>query len=132
MRVYEIITDMTLEESENIDIIFTEEDGEIIKSLDWDSEIFSWDLVEEGKFIPYVICQENVMDLISSMCHKYGFIFKPTDITEEFLLGVYKIPDLDFDQYRADNLTEDLVYKKVKKFGASSLDELDKYVLENC
>ncbi len=131
MRVWKIITDLTVEESENINDIFSREDGDIVRNLDENSEIYSWDLVDGDIYIPYLICTEEVVNIISELSHKYAIKFGPIDITEEFLLGLHEIPDSDFDQYRADNLTEDLVYKKLKKFGASSLDELDKYVLEN-
>lgn len=131
MRVYKIITDMTLEESENIDKILSEEDGELIKSLNWDTEIFSWDHEEGGNYVPYLICEEGVMDLISDLCNEYGFVFGPIDITEEFLMGLHKIPDSDFDDYRRSHLNEDIVYAKIAKLGVDSLDEVDKYILHN-
>lgn len=132
MKVWKIITDLTLEESDNIHDLFTQEDGDIIRRMDENTELYSWDFVDGDIFIPYLICSEEVVEAISNLCDKYAIKFGPIDITEEFLLGLHDIPDSDFEQYRADNLTEDLVYKKIKKFGGSSLDELDKYVLENC
>jgi hypothetical protein len=132
MRVWKIITDLTFEESENINDIFSEEDGNVIRQMDENTEMYSWDFVDGDMFIPYLICTEDVVYAISELCDKYEIKFGPIDITEEFLLGIHNIPDEDFEQYRADNLTEDLVYKKIRKFGACSLDKLDKYVLENC
>jgi hypothetical protein len=131
MKVWKIITDLTVDESENLHDIFTEEDGNVIREMDENMEIYSWDFIEGDIYIPYLICSEAVVYKISELCDNYAIKFGPIDITEEFLLGLHDIPDSDFDQYRVDNLTEDLVYKKVKKFGASSLDSVDKYILEN-
>lgn len=132
MKVWKIITDLTLEESENLYDIFTEEDGNLIREIDSNTEIYSWDFTDDDVFIPYLICTENVVYAISDLCEKYAIKFGPIDITDEFLMGLHEIPDEDFDNYRINNLTEDIVYSKVKKFGGKSLDWLDKQVLENC
>ena len=132
MKIWKIITDLTAEESDHIDDIFDEESGDIIRSLDTENEIYSWDLIDGDIYIPYLICTEEIIDILTEISHKHGVEFDAEDITEEFLLGMHVIPDSDFDQYRADNLTEDLVYEKLKRFGKDSLDEIDKQVLENC
>jgi hypothetical protein len=131
MRVWKIITDLTEEESELITEMFTQEDADIIREMDSKSEISSWDFVDGDIFIPYLLCTESVMNGICDMCGRYGISFGPIDITEEFLMGLHEIPDSDFEEYRINNLTEDIVYSKVKKFGGKSLDWLDKRILEN-
>ena len=130
MKVWKIITDLTPEQSENIDEIFTKDDGAIIRNLDRNSEIFSWDFIEDDMFIPYLLCTEEVVNSLSDICHKYEIKFGPIDITEEFLMGQHNIPDSDFEEYRIYNLTEDMVYDKIKKFGSESLDPLDKRILD--
>ena len=132
MKVWKVITDLTLEESENIHDIFSEADANIIREMDANTEIYSWDFVDGDIFIPYLICTEKVVYAISELCDRYAIKFGPIDITDEFLMGLHEIPDEDFDNYRINNLTEDIVYSKVKKFGGRSLDWLDKQVLENC
>ena len=132
MKVWKVITDLTVEENDLLDELFSEEDANKIREMDENSDIFSWDFIDGKTYIPYLICTEPVMDVICDICDRYSIAFGPIDITEEFLLGLHDIPDSDFVNYREENLTEDLVYKKIKKFGGSSLDELDKYVLENC
>ncbi len=132
MKVWKIITDLTVEESENLYDIFSEADANIIREMDVTTEIYSWDFVDGDIFIPYLICTENVVYAISDLCDRYAIKFGPIDITDEFLMGLHEIPDEDFDNYRINNLTEDIVYSKVKKFGGRSLDWLDKQVLENC
>ena len=132
MKVWKVITDLTLEESENLHDIFSEADANIIREMDSVTEIYSWDFVDGDIFIPYLICTENVVYAISDLCDRYAIKFGPIDITDEFLMGLHEIPDEDFDNYRINNLTEDIVYSKVKKFGGRSLDWLDKQVLENC
>lgn len=132
MKVWKVITDLTVEENDLLDELFSEEDANKIREMDENSDIFSWDFINGKTYIPYLICTEPVMEVICDICDRYSISFGPIDITEEFLLGLHDIPDSDFVKYREENLTEDLVYKKIKKFGGSSLDKLDKYVLENC
>lgn len=130
MKVWKVITDLSPEQSESIDELFTIEDGDLIRNLDGNNEIFSWDFIEDDLYIPYLICTEEVVNILSDICDSYKIKFETIDITEEFLMGLYHIPDSDFDEFRIDNLTEDLVYSKIKKFGADSLDDLDKRILE--
>ena len=130
MKVWKIITDLTPEQGEGIDEIFTREDGDLIRNLDGNNEIFSWDYIEDDVYIPYLLCTEQVINILSDLCQKYNFKFGPIDVTEEFLLGRFDIPDSDFEEFRVDNLTEDMVYGKIKKFGVDSLDDLDKRILE--
>ena len=131
MRVWKIITDLTVEESENINEIFTIEDGDIVRDLDENCEIYSWDLIDGEIFIPFLLCTEQVIDIVSDLSHKYGIKFGPIDITEEFLMGLVEIPDSDFTRFREENLTEDIVFDKIKKYGGESLSELDKTILLN-
>jgi hypothetical protein len=131
MRVYKIITDITEEESDNMDKIVSEEDGILIVKLDETEDIFSWDFVEGETFIPYMICTEEAIKTFTYVCTKYGYQFEPIDITEEFLMGQHEIPDSDFIRYREENLTEDMVFDKIKKYGGDSLSELDKTILLN-
>jgi hypothetical protein len=130
MKVWKRITDLTPEQGEGIDEIFTREDGDLIRNLDGNNEIFSWDYIEDDVYIPYLLCTEQVINILSDLCQKYNFKFGPIDVTEEFLLGRFAIPDSDFEEFRVDNLTEDMVYWKIKKFGVESLDDLDKRILE--
>ena len=131
MKVWKVMTDLTVEEGDMIQDIFTDEDGDFIRSLDENEEIFSWDFVDGEIYIPYLLCTKEVAYAIRDICDKYAIKLLPIDITEDFLMGLYKIPDSDFEDYRLANLNEDLVYSKIAKFGVESLDEVDKYVLHN-
>lgn len=130
MKVWKVLTNLSVEESENINEIFNEEDGDVIRKLDRDNEIYSWDFIEGEVFIPYLICDETVINILVDMTIQYGYQIEAVDITHDFLLGQYEIPDSDFEDYRINNLTEDMVYEKIKKFGSDSLDGLDKRILE--
>jgi hypothetical protein len=130
MRVWKVITDLTEEENEFVIDLFQEDDIQSIYEMDRNGEVYNWDEVVDGVMRPYFLCTEAVIDKLSEICYKYGIKFGPIDITEDFLMGLYEIPDSDFIRYREEHLTEDIVYKKIKKFGGSSLDDLDKYVLE--
>jgi len=132
MRVWKIITDLTEEENNRLDKVFSKEDGQIMRDLFTDEKIFAWDEVINNVMYPYAICTDEVMELVSDIAHKYNIKFGPIDITDEFLMGVYEIPDEDFIRYREENMTEDLVYEKLKRFGACSLTDFDKGVLANC
>jgi hypothetical protein len=130
MKVWKILTNLTVEESENINEIFNEDEGDIIRKLDRDNEIYSWDFIDGDVFIPYLICTETVIDILVEITVQHGYLIEAIDITHDFLLGQYEIPDSDFEDYRLNNLTEDMVYEKIKKFGSVSLDGLDKKILD--
>lgn len=131
MKVWKIITDLTEEEHDNLVNVFSLEDAEAIREMDEESEIFSWDEIIDGQMQPYLMCSEEIIEKISELCQKYDIKFGPIEITEPFLMGEYEIPDSDFIRYREENLTEDLVYEKIKKLGVDSLTDLDKFVLQN-
>lgn len=131
MRVWKVITDLNPDESDFLEDIFSYEDQVILRGIAEGEMVYNWDFVDGDVFIPYIICSESVIEALSEMSDKCGIAFGPIDITEEFLMGLHEIPDEDFDNYRINNLTEDIVYSKVKKFGGKSLDWLDKRILEN-
>ena len=131
MRVWKVITDLNPDESDFLEDIFSYEDQEILREIAEGEMVYNWDFIDGDVFIPYIICSETVIEALSEMSDKCGIAFGPIDITEEFLMGLHEIPDEDFDNYRINNLTEDIVYSKVKKFGGRSLDWLDKHILEN-
>ena len=131
MRVWKVITDLTEEENEIVVDLFQEDDIQAIYEMDRNGEVYNWDNVIDGVMHPYFLCTEPVIDKISEICYRYGIKFGPIDITEEFLMGMYEIPDSDFIRYREENITEDIVYTKIKRFGADSLSDLDKWILEN-
>jgi len=130
MKVWKILIDITEEESDNIHNLFTEEEGDAIREIDDRGEMFSFDDWETGTH--YFMCTEEVVNFVAGLCHKYDMNFGYIDVTEEFLMGIHEIPDEDFIHYRESHLNEDIVYMKLKKFGARSLTDLDKSVLENC
>jgi hypothetical protein len=131
MKVWKVITDITLDQYNSFGEIFSPEDASMLLALGDEYEIFNWDFVENETVIPFIICPKVLMDLMSCVVEKYNIKFKPVDITEDFLMGLHDVPDPDFTMFREDNLTEDIVYEKIKKFGGSSLDDVDKYILEN-
>ena len=131
MRVWKVITDLNPDESDFLEDIFSYEDQEILRGIAEGEMVYNWDFIDGDVFIPYIICSETVIEALSEMCDKCGIAFGPIDITEEFLMGLHEIPDSDFEEYRINNLTEDIIYSKVKKFGGRSLDWLDKRILEN-
>lgn len=131
MRVWKIITDLTPEQNAMYPGAFSNEDDMRIIKLGRDHGIQSWDHEKEDIVIPYLICTEDVLNELLDIVEKYDIKFEPIDITEEFLMGLHLIPDEGFIKFREDNITEDIVYAKIKKYGGKSLDELEKSVLEN-
>jgi hypothetical protein len=131
MKVWKVETDLTIEENEFIEDLFSEADGQVIRDMQkTDSDIYNWDDVSENGFmIPYFICDDSAMETLVELCDKYHIKFLPNDITTDFMMGLVSIPDSDFTRFREDYLDEDTVYLKIKKFGVESLDEIDKKVL---
>lgn len=130
MKVWKISTNLTVEMNDNIHNIFSIEDALAITEMDDSGEVFAWDDEENGFMIPYLICDESIVDQLIKICENYDITFEPTDITEDFLMGMYDIPDSDFTDYLEENLTEDIVYAKIKRLGVNSLTDLDKRILE--
>ena len=130
MKIWKVITNLTEEENDNIVNFFSDEDAAIIYELDEKSEVFGYDEIVDGMIHPYLLCTEEVIKVVADISKKYNLEFDYTDITDEFLMGMYEIPDSDFTDFRVENLTEDLVYRKIKELGVDSLTELDKKILE--
>ncbi len=131
MRVWKIITDLTPEQNAMYPDAFLDEDNKRIEDLGREHGIQSWDHEKEDAIIPYLICTEDAVKELIAITKKYDIKFEPIDITEEFLMGLHLIPDDGFIKFREDNITEDIVYAKIKKYGGKSLDKLEKSVLEN-
>ena len=132
MKVWKIITDLTPEQNENLDEIFSDEDQMLLYKLGKDHTVYNWDHVTENTVTPYVICDEDIMDVMCNLCDRYDIKWGPIEITEEFLMGLHWVPDVDFTIFRELNITEDIIYDKIKKFGGKSLDDLEKSILKNC
>ena len=132
MRVWKVITNVTEDQDFYYYDAFSLEDQSTVRSRINEKNFFDYDFVENGMLSSYVICPEEIMEMICNLCDGYEINLASIDITEEFLMGLHDIPSDDFDNYRLENLTEDIIYLKVKKFGGKSLDEVDKHILENC
>ena len=131
MRVWKLITDIHPDRADSIRDEVTYREDNLLRSLSESGQVYNWDLVEDDKITPYFICDEKVLNIMNGIFHKYGSEFEYVDITEEFLMSEYDIPDDDFHLYRLNNLTEDIIYKKIIFHGVDSLNELDKKILDD-
>ena len=130
MRVWKLITDIHPDMADPIRDEVTYKEDNLLRSLSESGQVYNWDLVEDDKITPYFICDEKVLNIMNGIFHKYGSEFEYVDITEEFLMCEYNIPDDDFHLYRLNNLNEDIIYKKIIFHGVDSLNELDKKILD--
>jgi hypothetical protein len=131
MRVWKLITDIHPNRADSIREEVTYREDLLLENLSSSGEVHNWDLIEGDKITPYFICEEKVLNILNGIFHKYGSEFEYVDITEEFLMCEYDIPDEDFIAYREKYLDEDTVYKKIILHGVDSLNELDKKVLDD-
>lgn len=130
MQVWKLITDIDPDIADSIrDKVNYKEDA-LLNSIQESGQVYNWDLVEDGKITPFFICDERVLNILNGIFSKYGSEFEYINITEEFLMGEYEIPDDDFIAYREQNLTEDIIYSKIIYHGVDSLTELDKRILD--
>jgi hypothetical protein len=130
MEVWKLITDIDPDRADSIRDEVTYKEDALLNSLVENGQIYNWDLIEDGKITPFFICDEKVLNILNGIFHKYGSEFEYINITEEFLMGEYEIPDEDFIAYREQNLTEDIIYSKIIYHGVDSLTELDKRILD--
>ena len=131
MQVWKLITDIDPDIADSIrDKVNYKEDA-LLNSIQESGQVYNWDLVEDGKITPFFICDERVLNILNGIFSKYGSEFEYINITEEFLMGEYEIPDDDFIAYREQNLTEDIIYSKIIYHGVDSLTELDKRILDD-
>ena len=130
MQVWKLITDIDPDIADSIrDKVNYKEDA-LLNSIQESGQVYNWDLIEDGKITPFFICDERVLNILNGIFSKYGSEFEYINITEEFLMGEYEIPDDDFIAYREQNLTEDIIYSKIIYHGVDSLTELDKRILD--
>lgn len=131
MQVWKLITDIDPDIADSIrDKVNYKEDA-LLNSIQESGQVYNWDLIEDGKITPFFICDERVLNILNGIFSKYGSEFEYINITEEFLMGEYEIPDDDFIAYREQNLTEDIIYSKIIYHGVDSLTELDKRILDD-
>jgi hypothetical protein len=130
MQVWKLITDIDPDIADSIRDKVTYKEDALLTSLQESGQVYNWDLIEDEKITPFLICEEKVLNILNGIFSKYGSEFEYINITEEFLMGEYEIPDEDFISYREQNLTEDIIYSKIIYHGVDSLTELDKRILD--
>ena len=130
MQVWKLITDIDPDIADSIRDKATYKEDALLTSLQESGQVYNWDLIEDEKITPFLICEEKVLNILNGIFSKYGSEFEYINITEEFLMGEYEIPDEDFISYREQNLTEDIIYSKIIYHGVDSLTELDKRILD--
>lgn len=130
MQVWKLITNIDPDISDSIRDEVTYKEDALLNSIQESGQVYNWDLIEDGKITPFFICDEKVLNILNGIFSKYGSEFEYINITEEFLMGEYEIPDDDFIAYREQNLTEDIIYSKIIYHGVDSLTELDKKILD--
>jgi hypothetical protein len=129
MKVYKILTNITVYQNDTVDSWMSFQDKYELAEAIESTTVYNYDLIENDIITPFIICESKFIFIIKSIVEKYNITFLPVDITKEFLYGKIHIPDDDFVNYRKLNLTEDIVFDKINELGADSLDDLDKKIL---
>lgn len=130
MRIYKITTDLTEESDRYLKSILTREEEKTIFRYFEDGNI-SYDVITNNLVTSYLMCTDNVLEYVISLCYKYEVKFNVIDITNDFLMGSIKIDDKDFQNYLKENLNIDLILDKINQLGIDSLNEFDKKILNN-
>lgn len=128
MRVYRIKTNLTQDESNDLNERIEQYDRNILD--EYDDDIYDLDLLIDGKITSFMICHEVAIEIIKGMLKKYEVVHEIDDITEDFLIGKIELESKDFTNFRERMLDVDLVLDKINEMGIESLTDLDRRVLE--
>jgi hypothetical protein len=127
MLVWKIAAEMSKELEEEI----SEREKKFLEFIVENNTFHVWEDEDAEKNTSYIICENNVLEMVESLFLENHITYTKEDVTEDFLMGILKIPCLEFREYREAHIDVDIVLDKIRKYGIDSLDESDKSVLNS-
>jgi hypothetical protein len=99
-KVWKIKTNLTEDENKKLMSSMTDEDHDLMMSLDLDLSV---DVLEDDKITSFMVCNDLNLEKIKSVLFKYNVVFEVVDTTDFFVS----------DQVTIDELSDDYIYEKI-------------------
>lgn len=94
-KVWKVKTNLTQDENKKLMSSMTDEDHDLMMSLDLDLSV---DVLEDDKITSFMVCNELNLEKIKSVLFKYNVEFETVDTTDFFVNGEVTIEELS-DEY---------------------------------
>lgn len=94
-KVWKVKTNLTQDENKKLMSSMTDEDHDLMISLDLDLSV---DVLEDDKITSFMVCNELNLEKIKSVLFKYNVEFEIVDTTDFFVNGEVTIEELS-DEY---------------------------------
>ena len=94
-KVWKVKTNLTQDENKKLMSSMTDEDHDLMMSLDLDLSV---DVLEDDKITSFMVCNELNLEKIKSVLFKYNVEFEIVDTTDFFVNGEVTIEELS-DEY---------------------------------
>jgi hypothetical protein len=99
-KVWKVKTNLTQDENKKLMSSMTDEDHDLMMSLDLDISV---DVLEDDKITSFMVCNELNLEKIKSVLFKYNVEFEAVDTTDFFVN----------DEVTIDELSDDYIYEKI-------------------
>ena len=99
-KVWKVKTNLTEDENKKMMSSMTDEDHDLMMSLDLDISV---DVLEDDKITSFMVCNELNLEKIKSVLFKYNVEFEAVDTTDFFVN----------DEVTIDELSDDYIYEKI-------------------
>lgn len=99
-KVWKVKTNLTQDENKKLMSSMTDEDHDLMMSLDLDLSV---DVLEDDKITSFMVCNELNLEKIKSVLFKYNVVFETVDTTDFFVNGEVTI----------DELSDEYIYEKI-------------------
>ena len=99
-KVWKVKTNLTEDENKKLMSSMTDEDHDLMMSLDLDLSV---DVLEDDKITSFMVCNELNLEKIKSVLFKYNVIFETVDTTDFFVS----------DKVTIDELSDEYIYEKI-------------------
>lgn len=99
-KVWKVKTNLTQDENKKMMSSMTDEDHDLMMSLDLDISV---DVLEDDKITSFMVCNELNLEKIKSVLFKYDVEFEAVDTTDFFVN----------DEVTIDELSDDYIYEKI-------------------
>ena len=99
-KVWKVKTNLTQDENKKLMSSMTDEDHDLMMSLDLDLSV---DVLEDDKITSFMVCNELNLEKIKSVLFKYNVEFEAVDTTDFFVN----------DEVTIDELSDDYIYEKI-------------------
>ena len=99
-KVWKVKTNLTEDENKKLMSSMTDEDHDLMMSLDLDLSV---DVLEDDKITSFMVCNELNLEKIKSVLFKYNVVFETVDTTDFFVS----------DKVTIDELSDEYIYEKI-------------------